>query len=300
METPTPPKDAPLFIAILIGFLGFTAWTVGDALIRYINHYHPLQIGFMASVFTIFLLLLFAKPMGGMKASFQKPKQNLQILRGFVLSFSGLLSFFVFSNLDLATAYALIFCAPFFGKIASVILTGEQIRIRSWVITCVGFIGVLIVLRPGLTPMNIWALLAIVMAGFFAIGHVMGRFIGQENQTLFAQVFYNKIFNLAVMTLPMFWIFEPMPAIDIFITFCMGISGVLGGFMVSWAFSVAPTAYIAPIHYTQIILGSIWGILLFQEYPDFWTYIGGSIIIGAGLTLIYFGRQKELRNTPKK
>lgn len=292
-------SNVPLVTAMLLAFLGFSAWTVGDALVRYMNAYNPFQIGFMATFFSFILLLIFSKPMGGLKESFQKPKQKLQILRGLILSISGLLSYFTFMNLPLTKAYAIIFCAPFVAKIVSILLTGEQIKLRSWLITIVGFIGVLIVLQPGSIPLNLGTASAIGLAIFFGIGHVMGRFIGQENQTLFGQVFYNKVFNMVLMGIPSIWLFETMPMTDVFITFCLGITGVLGAFLVSWGFSVAPAAYIAPIHYTQIILGTIWGILLFGEYPDTTTYVGGTIIVGAGLALTYFGRQRELKNLPK-
>ena len=81
-----------------------------------------------------------------------------------------------------------------------------------------------------------------------------------------------------------------MTMIEIILGMCVGAFGFLGALLVSNAYASAPTAYVAPVHYIQIIWGVILGAVLFSEYPDIYTIIGGSIIVGAGLLLIKYSR----------
>ncbi|NBX66264.1 MAG: DMT family transporter [Proteobacteria bacterium] len=276
--------------AMAMAFGGFTLWTMGDAAIRYLRDYPPIQIAFLCGIYSLALLIAFSPYFGGLAETFRKPKLGLQIFRGVVLGVCGLTSFYTFAYLELPTAYAIIFLAPFFAKILSVKLNREAVPKAFWLLSALAFLGVLIALRPGTLPMNIGVLTAFLSTGLFALGYVLGRTIGEENQTSLSTCLFPDICMVVMFMVPTFINFVPMEPHDFYVAVFIGAQSAIGTMLVSVAYAKAPTAYIAPVHFTQIVWGVIWGALLFREYPDAWTIVGALIIIGAGVMLVRLGR----------
>ncbi len=285
---------------VLIALFGFTMWTVGDAMIRFLkiqSDYPAVLVAAISMGWGAIMLICAAPKLGGIKSTFTLPKLKLRIFRGAVIAVSGFLSYITFSYLELATAYAIIFMAPFIGKILSVFMMGEKISKRAWAVTIIGFIGVLIALRPGATAMNIGIISAVAQAIVFAFGHILGRYIGEDNQTVFSLAIFQYIFITIGSTVPAYIAYQGLehgiPISDLMLMFAMGTTSVIGGAAVSYGFTYAPSAYVAPIHYTQILFGTVWGILLFSEVPDIYVILGSAIIAGAGIALIRLTRAKE-------
>ena len=242
------------------------------------------------------VLILFSKKLGGVKNTLLMPKLKLRIFRGLIISLSCFLSYVAFMNLEMTTAYALIFMAPILAKIVSVFLVKEPIKPISWILSAVGFLGVLIVLRPGSIPFNIGTISAIGLAICFAFGHTLARFIGKENQTFLSLAFFQYFFIALFSSIPAYFAFQHIqyiPPFDWLLLFGIGVFGVTGGVLVSTSFSQAPVAYIAPIHYCQIILGTLWGYLFFSELPDIYTVLGSIIIVSSGIALVYVSNRKD-------
>ena len=280
---------------IIMALTGFTLWTISDSCIRYLNSYPTILVAFFGAFFCVILLLVLSPFLGGLKATFTMPQLKLRIFRGAVLSCSSFLAFVAFSNIDLATAYAFIFAAPFISKILSVLILKENIRMRSWLISALGFVGVLIVLRPGIITISIGAAAALGLAVFFSFGYVLTRYIKSENQTLLSMALFQYAFVAlftaypAYLTIQTTQSFNPdilHTGIIIFYAFAV----TFGSLFASKAYADAPTSVIAPIQYVQMLSGIILGAVLFAEYPDIWTLTGGGIIIAAGLLLIKFTR----------
>lgn len=277
--------------AMAMAFAGFTLWTMGDAAIRYLREYPPVQIAFLCGVYSLAILLAFAPYFGGLTQTFKKPKLGLQIFRGGVLGVCGLMSFYTFSHLELPTAYAIIFLAPFFAKMLSIKMNKEAVPKAFWLLSGLAFLGVLIALRPGTLPMNIGVLTAFLSTGLFAFGYVLGRTIGEENQTALSTCLFPDICMVVMFLVPSVLSFVPMEPRDFYVAVFIGVQSAIGTMLVSVAYAKAPTAYIAPVHFTQIIWGVVWGAFLFKEYPDAWTIVGAALIVIAGLMLVRLGHR---------
>lgn len=275
--------------AMAMAFGGFTLWTMGDAAIRHLKEYPPIQIAFLCGVYSLAILLAFAPYFGGLAETFKKPKLGLQVFRGIVLGVCGLMSFYTFAYLELPTAYAIIFLAPFIAKLLSVKMNKEAVPRAFWLLSALAFFGVLVVLRPGSLPMNIGVFTAFLSTGLFAFGYVLGRTIGEENQTALSTCLFPDICMVVMFAVPTMLHFMPMDPYDFYVAVFIGVQSAIGTMLVSVAYAKAPTAYIAPIHFTQIVWGVIWGAFLFQEYPDFWTLAGTSLIVAAGFMLVRLG-----------
>lgn len=289
LQSPQPQNAQIKYM--LFAFIGFTLWTMVDTSIRYLREYDIFVVTALMNLATIIFLLIASPWLGGVKQTITKPKLKLRVARGFVIALSNLCAFVAFANLDLPTAYAIIFLAPILAKVFAVILLKEQISMRSWLITAAGFVGVLIVLRPGIVPMNVGAVASVLLAILFSFGYVMGRKIGEESQTLLSFSLFQYVFAF-VFTIPFAWAdLSNVALIDIGIMLASGALAGCGSLLVSTAFTKAPSQYIAPIHYVQMLWALIFSAILFAEYPDLWTMIGGGVIILAGLALIYFSRK---------
>lgn len=277
--------------AMLLAFAGFSSWAISDALVRLLKEYPIKDIAFITSFTVVVLLLILSPWLGGLKTTLTQPKLKLRLFRGLLLSISNFLSFTAFTHLPLATVYAIIFIIPLAAKILSVILTGEKINPRAWAISALGFAGVLIVMRPGIMPLDIGVLAALGLVVFFATGHVLARFIGRENQTLLSMTLFQYIFVsifMAPLAIPEI---ATLPPEAILTAMSIAVFAIGGSICVSNAFASAPTAYVSPVHYTQMLWGIGLGAVLFGEYPDFWTLAGAVVIIGSGLMLLKYGRQ---------
>ncbi len=282
---------------ILMAFTGFSLWTFSDACVRYLNDYPTVLIAFLSSFLSVIIFCVLSPCLGGFKDTFTKPQLKLRIFRGLIISFSGFLAFVAFMHLDLTKAYALIFASPFIIKILSIIIMGEHISIKAWLVTILGFSGVLIILRPGIIPIDIGSAAALGMTIFFSLGYVLTRYIDDKNQTLLSMAFFQYLFLCLGMAVPAYYAYQEIGTdlsfepIHYAIFPFMSIAAISGSIIVAKAFSTAPSAVIAPIHYVQILWGAAISALIFGEYPDIWTIIGGSIIVIAGIIFIYLNRK---------
>lgn len=284
----------PYSVEMIMAFTGFSLWTFGDASIRFLKDYPTELVAFLSASVALSLLLLFSKRLGGLRETFTRPQLKLRAFRGAILACSGICAFFTFTHLDMTKAYAIIFAAPLLAKILSVFINKESIRLRSWAITMLGFLGVIIVMRPGFIPIGIGSIAALALAIFFSLGYVMARYIDDENQTLLSMAIFNYIFMVIFTAGPAYLAYQELELsfsfAQYFALFTIGTCAISGAVLVAKAFSVAPTQVIAPIHYVQILWGVMFSALLFHEMPDFWTFVGGGVITLSGLMLIRFSR----------
>lgn len=281
--------------AMVLATIGFSCYSVGDVFVKYATeHYRPEQIGLWANFFWLPLILAFSPKVGGLLPTLRSKKIPFHILRACL----GMVSFYFmttgFRELGMATSYTLIFIAPFIVTILAVIFLGEKIRIYRWLAIAAGFSGVLIVLRPGLIPLDTAALGILFGAVCYAVSTLIIRKIG-EHEPLLAFSLYGVIINLAVFggyilysgvqALPdmeNLWLF---PLIALF--------HIFGNFTVSSAFRSGETSSVAPFHYVQLVWGVVFGYTLFGQGIDIWTALGGAIIVGSGIYMIH---REHVRN----
>lgn len=276
----------------MLAFIGFTIWTLSETTVRSLRDYPISLIAFCASVVAVFLLLGFSPYLGGIKKTFTMPQLKLRLLRGCVIATSCFLGFFTFTQLEMTTAYAIFFIAPILAKIISSLFIKESIKPMSWVLSLIGFVGVLIVLQPSNVPFSLGSLSALGLAIFFAIGHTLARYIDDKNQTYLSLALFQYIIIAAFSAYPAYLSaqnlnIQMIPSFDLVRLFAVGVFTASGALLVSRGFSMAPVAYIAPIHYTQIIMGTLWGYLFFAEIPSQTTLFGAGLVIFAGLGIMY-------------
>ena len=207
------------------------------------------------------------------------------------------LLFYALARMPLAEATALNFTVPLFTTLVAALLLRERVDAGRWAATVAGFVGVLVILRPGfetvrpvsLAPMGAALLLAFWYLTLKRMAPTESRLTITIYQTLFAAAM------LLVLALPT-WVTPSWPAVAA--TIVMAISGTLGIFLMSWAFAVAEASVVAPIDYARLPFVAIIGFLAFGEVPDAMTLAGGAVIVAAAITIARRETSAARRRSP--
>jgi drug/metabolite transporter (DMT)-like permease len=275
---------------IVSALAGFSLFAIGDLFIKFLadDGFAPAEIAFFLQWFFLPLLVLVSRWIGGLRPALRTRKLPLHLLR----SLCGVTIFFLiingFRELGLATSYTLVFAGPFFATLLSVLLLKDRVGPWRWLSVLAGFVGVVIVLRPGIERIEPAALGVLLAALLFAFAAILVRRIG-EDEPLPAFALYGSLVSLLVFGIASWWDGQArVPRGTEWLLFAaIGIFHVGGSLLTSRAFAMTETALVAPFHYVQLLWGTVFGVLFFAAIPDVWTALGASVIVGSGLFLIY-------------
>jgi S-adenosylmethionine uptake transporter len=270
--------------AIFFAFASFAVYAAGDALIKAASSSaDTFTIAFFVTVFA-FIPVLFARPADeSWTAMFQMRTPALTLLRAVAGVGAGMCGFYAFAHLPLAEAYTLIFLMPFFVTVLSIVFLKEQVGWRRWSALAIGMIGVLIVIQPGFRAI-VPAHFAAIAAGFCgAVALVIVRQIGaveKRTSLLGVSLVAALMANGAVLVVKGFVIPAPYVLVQLAIT---GLLHGVATLMLIYASCNIPANRIAPIQYSQLIWGVVFGIIFFAEWPNGWAYFGLALVALSGL-----------------
>lgn len=281
---------------IAFALAGFSLFSIGDLVIKLLadDGFGPPEIAFYLQLFFLPMLLALSPWLGGIKAALRTDKLWLHVIR----ALCGVVIFFMmingFHTLGLALSYTLIFVGPFLATLLSIVFLKDQVGIYRWLSMLGGFVGVLVVLRPGFERLEPAALGILLAALLFGIATIIARRIG-EDEPLLAFSLFGSVVSLQVYAVATFWDGEAMiPQGGQWGMFALiALFHVGGSLMTARAFSTTETALVAPFHYVQLLWGTLFGVLIFSTVPDLWTALGASLLVMSGLFLIY---REHVRN----
>lgn len=277
-------------IALMCGAVALFACL--DTTAKYLNtQMDSLQIAWARYTSAFVLTLIVSNPLTHPRL-LRTRSPKLQITRSLLLVGSTALNFLGLRWLQLDEALSIIFTFPLLVAIISGPMLGEWIGWRRWTAIGFGFVGVLLITRPGLGGMHpaaLFTLGATICYGFYA---VITRIVSRvdSNQT---SLFYANFIGALVMlpVIPVVW----QPPVDWVVALLMVMIGVLGStghyFLIA-GHKLAPASVLSPFVYTQLIWVIIFGYLVFGQVPNSWTIAGAAIVIASGLYLLY--RERKL------
>lgn len=269
---------------------GFSLFSIGDVFIKFLadDGFRPEEIAFFLNLFYLPFLLLLSPIIGGIKATLRTEKLWLHVIRALLGVATFIINVNAFQKLGLSLTYTLMFIAPFIAAILSIYIFKIQVHWHRWLAIGMGFLGVLVVLRPGMIPMEPAAIAVLFGAVLIALNNVLARKIG-EDEPLMAFSLFGCIISLQVFAVLNFWDGTAnIPQHKDWLYFLIIASFHMGAILLtSKAFSTTDTAIVAPFHYVQLLWGTMFGILLFSTVPDIWTGLGALIIVASGIYLIY-------------
>jgi drug/metabolite transporter (DMT)-like permease len=302
----TIPIAAPRTRALLgIAFLVSGLWTLtlldtaGKLLA--LTGYHVVVIAWARyTLNTIFMAAtiapLYRRRTG--KSILESTQPRLQIIRAITLLSSTMIFFSVLKIVPLAEGTAMNFCAPLIVLVASPWLLGERSHLSRWIAVAAGFVGMLIVVRPGGGIVPLGVALGIVSAMMFAAIAIMNRKLNQRDDPL-VTLFYGGLIGMLASSalVPFFWSSHVPDFREGLILASTGITSTLGHFLINSAYKHAEASLLTPFVYLQVVSATIMGWIVFGQLPDSLTVIGIAIICssGIGVALLEHRRFRRLR-----
>jgi drug/metabolite transporter (DMT)-like permease len=263
-----------------------------DTLAKFLLRSYPLPPLIFAryAVHTLLMLMLLAPRMGFDLLRTKRP--GLQVMRGLLLVASTGLFYLALRYLPLAEAAAITFVAPVMVTALSGPMLGERVSARQWVAVTLGFIGVLVIIRPGGGMLTYASVLPLVTALLFALYQIMTRKLaGRENP--FTTLFFTALVGTlaASLMLPFSWQSPSLTQAGLMAA--IGCLGGLGHFLLIWAVEIASPTALAPFIYTQLVWSTLLAFVAFGEFPDLVSMLGMLVIIAAGLLPVNWRRLRQ-------
>ena len=222
----------------------------------------------------------------------EKPK--LQLVRGFILLCANICFFYSISVISLAKALTLAFIAPLIVTALSPVLLGEKVGFRRWTAVIVGFIGSLVVIRPGLVELNLASFAALGTGVMYGLYLIITRKLSTSDNPLLTLLLTGIVGAIIIScAMPFVWIKPSMEEWSMMAA--IGIFACIGHLFLILSLKYADASKLAPFSYFEIITNIIIGYYFFNDFPDEWTFIGLIIIVSSGIYIYIRKKTKKLK-----
>ena len=276
--------------AITFNLLAWVMLPIMDGFAKYLSSDLPvLQITwaryFFTVAFTLPIMFFFFR-----KNLVWTDKPKLQLIRGLILLTANVCFFYSISIISLAKALTLAFIAPLIVTAFSPIFLGEKVGFRRWFAVIIGFIGSMVVIRPGFVEINLASLAALgtgVMYGFYLI---ITRKLSSSDNPLLTLLLTGVVGAIIIsFVMPFVWIKPTLNQWSMMAA--IGIFACVGHLFIILSLKYADASKLAPFSYFEIVTNIIIGYYFFSDFPDKWTFLGLFIIILSG---IYISRRENI------
>ncbi len=295
----TLSRKKAAYLGVALVALGMFLFNIGNAVAKEASEVLSIaQVIFLRCCFGITMLSGYALFKGDL--SLLKTKRlPLQLTRG-LIGFLGL--FFLFQScnlLPLSEATAISFAATIFITALSVPLLKEHVGIHRWVAVLVGFVGILIVIKPTGNVNFLGAAAGLASAVFEALIMILARILGREDEA-FTTVFYHTLVCLVLSGLICLFGWTPPTMAHVMMLAGLGVAGVMGHVVITKAYGIAPAVVVAPILYTMIIWGGLTGYFVWGEVPEPSFYLGVLLVIASGIYIVYRETKQQVPHVQER
>lgn len=297
---------SPAMLSMGAAVIAVSLFSVNDVVIKYLSDDHALhQIVLFRAGIGMAALMILARLWSGRMPTLRTDHLGLHVVRGLCVVFANVMFFLGLAAMPLAETVAIFFVAPLLITVFSVIFLNETVGPHRWGAILVGFVGVVIMVRPGTEAFQIASLLPLSAAFGYAALHILTRRIGTR-ESAYAMTFYIQATFIVVCILvglfvgdgryagsddpSLAFLFRPWhwPELSAYLFLAaLGLSSTFGGYFISAAYRNSEAALIAPMEYIALPLSLLWGWVIFDEWPDALAMLGMGLILLAGLYLIW-------------
>lgn len=268
--------------------------TVMGALVKYLGReLHSFQIVFFRCLIGFVCMLPFIAHAGIRSLATRRPGMHaLRTAMGISAMFC---VFYAFSHMPFAEAMAIIFSRPLFSVTLAVLLLGETVGWHRTAAAVVGFLGVVMMVKPGTAafdPVSLVAVTAAMLGGFIAI--VIKKLSRTETTTTIVMWF--AVGGTIISFVPMLVVWSAPTLAQWGLLFLVGVLGAAGQTSLTRAFSTGETSFVTPFDYMRLVFAALIGLLIFREIPDTWAIIGAVVIVSSG----YYVARRELGTGRKR
>jgi len=290
-------RASPL-TGILLLCIGYQIVPIMDAIAKYLaDHYPVLQIVWARYFFHLLLLLPLVLWRHG-RGLLRLPHQGLQLLRGALLVLATICFFSALKLLPLADTLAITFVSPMIVTLLAPLLLREQVGWRRLCAVAAGFLGALVIVRPGFASVGLGTLGALGAATFYA-GYILATRRLAGNAPPLVTLTYTAVVGAVAMSVAMLlggksvWVWPDAEGLGLMTG--IGLCASVGHFLVIKAYDYAEASLLAPFGYSEMFMTATLGYLVFGDFPDGWTWLGIAIIVASGIYITV--REQRLRVT---
>lgn len=244
---------------------------------------HPFEIAFFRALVNLVLMIPFALRAG--RAGLQTNNHKVFLLRG-VCGLGFLMTYFTGAALiPVADSQVLVFTSPLWGALLAVLFLGERVTVTRAQALAAGFIGVLIILRPGIVQISFGALLVLAGALAAAASNTIVKFTTRTDHPD-AIVFYQMVYVTPMIFVAALWVWT-WPTLDqLLLMSAVGFFATLNQRFLSRAYAAADATAVLPFEFARLPFAAILGFLAFAELPDMWAWAGGAVIFSASVYMV--------------
>ena len=270
---PSPTRG---IVMMLLSTLGFS---VMHAIIRHVSaDLHPVQIAFFRNFFGLVVFLPWFLRFGF--APLRTRHLKLHALRA-VLNVCAMFAFFTALSLSpIAQVTALGFTAPIFATLLAVFVLGEVVRLRRWSAIVCGFLGTLVILRPGLQAIDLGSLLTLLSALLWGCTLIVIKVLARNESAMTITSYMNILLTL-LSVVPALVVWRTPVGVEWLWLLAIGVLGTLAQVAITQSLKEAETGVVMPFDFCKLIWVSILGYLFFAEVPGPFVWLGGAIIFAA-------------------
>ena len=303
----------------LCALVAGVCFSLNDVGIKFLSDQYALhQVVLIRSLIGLLIFLSVIMPLSGGWRLIRTERLGWHVVRGLCVVMANSFLFLGLAAMPIADAVAIFFISPLLIALLSIVFLGEVVGPRRWMAIFVGFVGVLVIVKPGTSAFQIASLFPIAAAFLYGVMHIVARRIG-GTETAATMTFYILItfitlsaaIGLAVGDgrfegqvhpsldfLLRAW--GPVDRADVPVLVMLGISGVMGGYLISQAYRLSEAAFAAPFEYISMPMAVMWGITVFGTFPDPTAWIGIALVLGSGLYLVWRETVKGRANDMEK
>ena len=243
------------------------------------------QLVFMRSLLGTLMITPWMIRMG-MGGTLRTTRMPLYLLRT-GLSYTGMICvFYGLANMPIGEVYSLLFLVPLITVVLAVLILGERATIQGWIACGIGFIGALIILRPGVIEMTLAAAAVLVTAVTYASTNICIKSISKTDSPVQITI-YGNLLSLLVATIPTFFVWNMPDWKDIPWILALGLCYLLAGLFHARSVQAADARVVQPFNFLRLPVSVIIAFWLFAELPSAWTWLGAALIFAATYYSLY-------------
>ena len=290
-SVPDSPAAAPggdrVLRGIVFMLIAVTLFSCLNASVKFLSENYSttqvLWLRYAGHIIYVFLLLAPRRALGAVRSN----RPALQLSRSALMIGATVCYYTALRHVALPTAASINFTSPLMVALLAIPLLGERVGPRRWIAIVTGFVGALVIIRPGFDAMHPAALLVFGTAFCYGLYQVLTRKVAPYDSSE-TSIIYTALLGFIVSSIVVPFDFAPPRNWVDLLAFCApGFFGSLGHFCLVKAYENGPASAISPYNYTQFVGSVTLSVIIFDELPDFWTWAGCGIIVVSGLYLMH-------------
>ena len=262
-----------------------------DILIKVTDEYDVGQIMFFRALFGL-VPIFFLIPKNRMKNFYKTKNIKLHFYRSFFGAIAMAAIFIGLRNLQLAEVTALAFSGPLWVVLFSMFFLSEKIRLKRWIAVGLGFIGVIIISKPGFDNLNFYYIYPIIFCIGFAGVSILIRKLTLAGESIWLIAFYFSLVSGlgGLLTIP-FGVWKMPSTYDFILLILIGLLGGIANLLLTQSYKLAEVTLTTPLKYLSLVIAIIFGFYFFEEIPSIYTLSGAALIVVSSAIIFIRGSQ---------